>query len=586
MNRRVTMVVGWMSALCASVALAAELPPATAISPQDISAYRFYAGRNAGTNKLVDVTGQSFTRAAHVEVGTVQQPWDVQLLAGTTGPIAKGDVLLVSFWIRAVEGMREDGEARALAVLQKSGAPHTKYLYQQCNVGREWKQFQLPLVSKEAFAAGEASVGVMCGFGPQKLEVAAIELRNFGSKVKVESLPRTRFPYRGQEPQAAWRKEALERIEKIRKAELVVEVTDAAGKPAADATVRVRMVRHGFAFGSAVAADQILAQTPDAEKYRQTIQRLFNRVVMENDLKWGMWERNRERSIAGVDWLRSQGIEVRGHCLVWPSWRNTPRELQKLADQPEALRKRIDDHILDEAGAMKGKLVEWDVINEPFSEKDVMKVLGDEEMVRWFKLARQADAGPRLFLNDYPIMQSGPGAHIDHFERTIRFLIDKGAPIGGIGVQAHYGSNPAPPVQVLAGLDRFAKFNLPIAITEFDVNTTDEAMQADYVRDHTIACFSHPAVESILMWGFWEGRHWIPNAALYRKDWSVKPAGTAFEDLVLKQWWTDQTVKTDATGKAKLRGFLGDYEVQVVGGGGESQKVRIGRDGAAVRVKR
>jgi GH35 family endo-1,4-beta-xylanase len=357
----------------------------------------------------------------------------------------------------------------------------------------------------------------------------------------------------------------MERIEKYRKADLTLHVTDAAGKPVAGADVRVRMTRHAFGFGSAVTAEMILRDGPDAQRYRDEVVRLFNRAVMENDLKWGQWEQNRDRALEAIDWLRSKNIEVRGHNLVWPSAQYLPRDVMALKEDVAALRKRIDDHILDEATALAGKVVEWDVINEPYTNHALQDVLGNDEMIHWFKLARQADPTAVLFLNDYPILTGGSDPHFDAFEKTLHFLKDGGAPIGGIGVQGHYGATLPPPAQLLAGLDRLARLHLPIAITELDVDTADEDLQADYLRDHLIACFSHPSVSEIIMWGFWEGRHWKPVAAPYRKDWSKKPAAVAWEDLVLKQWWTDTTVKTDAGGRATVRAFQGDYEIMTPG---------------------
>lgn len=61
--------------------------------------------------------------------------------------------------------------------------------------------------------------------------------------------------------------------------------------------------------------------------------------------------------------------------------------------------------------------------------------------------------------------------------------------------------------------------------------------------------------------GFWAGRHWRPDAALWRKDWSIKPAGEAYRELVFRQWWTDEKLTTDDRGDAKVRGFLGGYRV-------------------------
>jgi hypothetical protein len=64
------------------------------------------------------------------------------------------------------------------------------------------------------------------------------------------------------------------------------------------------------------------------------------------------------------------------------------------------------------------------------------------------------------------------------------------------------------------------------------------------------------------MWGFWEGRHWRPEAALYRRDWSLKPAAKAWEDLVFGEWWTNVDASVDEHGRATVRGFKGDYEVR------------------------
>lgn len=111
-------------------------------------------------------------------------------------------------------------------------------------------------------------------------------------------------------------------------------------------------------------------------------------------------------------------------------------------------------------------------------------------------------------------------------------------------------------------------------ITKFDVrfgkkgkthrfNDMKLQLQADYTRDFMTAMFSHPAVEGIIMWGFWEGRHWFPSAALYRMDWSIKPNGQIWEDLVFKKWWTDIKCVTDRNGEYRTQGFLGDYEIEV-----------------------
>jgi endo-1,4-beta-xylanase len=572
---RLTAVL--LVALSALTTRAADLPPgAPAIDPAKLTV-------SGGDRQTVPVTGQPFAQAIRIAITkSSPNPWNAQLRAPTTIAVKKGDVLLLAFSLRAVETHAESGEVYANAIFERSAPPNNKALHVRCGAGRDWTPFSLPFVADADYAPGQAAAALHLGIGVQTLEVGDFRLVNYGTTVKLADLPRTKFSYAGRAPDAPWRKAAQERIEKHRKADLALHVTDATGRPLANADVRVRMTRHAFPFGSAVTAEMILREGPDAQRYRDEVVRLYNRVVMENDLKWGQWEQSRDRALKAIDWLRSKKIEVRGHNLVWPSAQFLPRDVLQLKNDPAALRKRIDDHITDEATALRGKVVEWDVINEPYTNHALQDVLGNDEMIRWFKLARRADPTATLFLNDYPILTGQSDPHFDGFLKTLNFLKDGGAPIGGIGVQGHYGETLPPPAQLLAGLDRLAKLNLPVAITELDVDTADEDLQADYLRDHMIACFSHPSVNEIIMWGFWEGRHWKPVAAPYRRDWSKKPAALAWEDLVFKQWWTDATVKTDANGRATLRGFLGDYEIMTPGA---TMVAKLPATGATVELR-
>jgi hypothetical protein len=54
---------------------------------------------------------------------------------------------------------------------------------------------------------------------------------------------------------------------------------------------------------------------------------------------------------------------------------------------------------------------------------------------------------------------------------------------------------------------------------------------------------------------------------LYRCDWSIKPNGQAWQDLVFKTWWTKTSGSSDAQGRYQTRGFLGRYEVAVTANG-------------------
>jgi uncharacterized protein (TIGR03437 family) len=303
------------------------------------------------------------------------------------------------------------------------------------------------------------------------------------------------------------------------------------------------------------------------------IRTLFNKAVLENDLKWPEYEQNRGRAATALDWLRSQGItDIRGHTLVWPNWQYLPSDAQSMRPYADALRGRVRGHITDEVSNIKGKVTEWDVLNEAVTNRSLQEVLGEAEMGEWFRLARAADSGVKLYINDYNILEAG-GSDIPQ-QRAYFELIQKiqamGAPLDGVGVQAHFDQNFTPPARLIEILNEFEKLGKLLQVTELDVDTPDEAAQAAYTRDFYTAVFSHPAVNSIMLWGFWEGRHWKPRAAMVRRDWTLKPSGEAWKDLVYREWWTDVSGKTGDDGTFRVRGFLGDYEVEIESNGGKT----------------
>jgi GH35 family endo-1,4-beta-xylanase len=576
------------------IALAARPVPEGGVlvtPPNAIATLGQTSGNAHGTLTRVAVEGQPFADAVRCEVkARPEHPWDVQFQFRTTRRVEKSDVLWARFFARTVAAPHtETGEGRVGVIFEKSGPPHDKSLNHGLDLGREWTEYFLPFKSLAAYDPGEAGSGFHLGLLVQTVEIAGFEVYAFGGAYDMGRLPRTRATYPGQAADAPWRAAAAARIERHRKADFAVNVTDAAGRPVAGATVAVAMKRHAFGWGSAVTAKNILRQDADGEKYRAAIEKNFTRVVFENDLKWPSWDNpaNRETILKAVDWLRARNIDVRGHCLVWPSWGNMPRDVAGLKGDPEKLRQRVERHIEGEVAALKGRLIDWDVINEPYTNHDLMDILGSGDMIGWFKLARQHDPAVNLYLNDYSILSAGglDAAHQDHFEKTLRFLKEGGAPITGLGMQAHFGSSPTPPERMLAILDRFAALGLSISITEHDIDTDDEQLQADFTRDFLTTAFSHPSVGALLAWGFWENSHWRPNGAYFRSDWSLKPAGQVWIGLVNQAWWTDETLETGAGGAVRTRGFLGDYEVTVTHGGKtKALPVRLTSSGARIDV--
>ena len=603
MTRRILLPVLFLLLALRAYADAPAPPGGTALLPVD-SLTAFLPAYHDDNARVVPVTAQPFARALSLTTPgpTPPFPWSVQYGARTVAPVKKGDTLFADFWMRAAR--TQTGYGRADVYFQDA-TTYNKSIYYSASATSGWKRIQVPFTAAQDEPAGQGFLGFGLGFTAQTVEIADVRVTNYGIGVKVSDLPTTRITYEGREPDAPWRKAAAARIERIRKGNLKVVVVDSAGRPMPGASVRVAMTRHAFGFATAVSTGVFLPNpdAPYSQDYRRRVSRLYNKVT-GNGVKWPEWEGTANGyngvtdqwyqfrpadTIAFARAARARGLSLRAQNLLWPAWGYLPNDVEKLKNDPAALRKRIHDHIAEEMTALKGLYSEWDVVNEPYSNHDLMDVLGDHAMVDWFNQAHALDPQARLFVNDNGIMESNgeDKAHADAYEKTIRYLLDQKAPLGGIGMEGHYSNVLTPPDTLLRFLDRFGRFGLPIETTEFDVNTTDEQVQADYLRDYLTTTFSHPAVSGFLMFGFWESDHWIPNAASWRKDWTIKPSGKVYEDLVFHRWWTNAQGRTDGAGIYRTRGFLGDYRITVSGGGRvKSVPARITKNGDGISIVR
>jgi GH35 family endo-1,4-beta-xylanase len=524
------------------------------------------------TVSQVSVADQPFTKALSCKTGTnINNFWDAQILFPSVGGIAVNDVILVSFFARTTSTIQESGEG-AVTVIIEHKTTYEKEISHKLLIGSEWKQYFASVKSKSTWSTSDVRYALFTGYGSQTIEVADVQFINYKNQLKLEDLPVSEITYPGQAMDAEWRVPANERIEQIRKGTVDVVVYDEQGELVKDAEVSIEMVKHQFGFGTAIPANVFINNSV----FRNKVYELFNEVVFENDLKWGMFISNSKANInRSLDSLKAHGIPVRGHNVIWPSWKFTPTFLKSYESNPVALRREIDKRIDEVTKFASGRLNDWDVINEPYSEHDVMDILGNEVMADWFKRVRNNDREVKLYLNDYSIL-SGGGANTkkqDSYYNLVKYIEEKGGEVNGIGFQGHFGSELTSIPKVYSILDRFAELGKEIKITEHDINVTQREVQAEYTRDFLTICFSHESVKSFLFWGFWANSHWLPEGALFDPEWNIRPHGEMYKDLVFNQWWTKKTEsKTDSLGKASFEGFLGDYQYTIKSG----DKVRTG----------
>lgn len=561
----------------------------------------------------VAVEEMPFSKSLQVDLRTKpKDASDLQLIVPVTQPCQKGDSLLLSFWVRRPKSAGEPGPA---TIYLQEGAEKERYEF-KFSPFRQWEQHVRPFPAPSDFSDDGAILSLHVGGAGPVIEVADLRLVNYGAERKLSDLPKSKVTYKGREADATWRKEAQARIEKIRMAELVVEVVDAEGLPVPDAEVKVEMQRHAFRFGNTVDAHILGANEEDfpyvkvrkgqsyvttwedAQRYREVVKRYFNAVTFESELRPNSWKRLTEGKAphqkgyqlltqSAIPWLQENEIDIRGHYLSWGAMDFNAIEAVYVGN-PEGHRKWLWAHMADILPKTEGMVTEWDTINHIVAwgnhtyEKEYggLEILG-EIMAE----ARRLAPNTTHAINEGKILPDGYKR--EPYKRVIRALNEQGQAPDTVGFMAHFGlTSLTPPEELLAVYDDFAKIAPSLQLSEFDVEAgDDEELQADYYRDILLATFSHPNFHSIVQWGFWANAHWKPYAALWREDWTLKPAGEVFVDLVTKQWWTNETLQSDGKGIASVRGFLGDYQVSVVHEGETTTgDVTLDRNGGGIRI--
>jgi endo-1,4-beta-xylanase len=331
-------------------------------------------------------------------------------------------------------------------------------------------------------------------------------------------------------------------------------------------SLRALAARVGLRVGTAVIPFDL-----DTPAYRDIAGSQFSVVTPGNEMKWQVVEPTQGTyDWSGGDRLVSfaeqHGQLVRGHTLLWhnqlPTWLTTGVANGTISNAE--LRDLLRKHITDEVTHFKGKIWQWDVANEFFTDSNPSMInpndfwvshLGAGIIADAFRWAHAADPHALLFYNDYNIAgEDGTNAKSDAVYAWLQQMLAQGVPINGVGDQGHLDTQYGFPTKMTQDLQRFASLGLKVAITEADVRTFVDSPATQVPTDH-LATFAQPyefsqmlkaclAVRqciSFTVWGFGDADSWVPGfftgegyATLYDVNLQPKPAFTDLQqDLEL-----------------------------------------------------
>jgi endo-1,4-beta-xylanase len=312
-------------------------------------------------------------------------------------------------------------------------------------------------------------------------------------------------------------------------------------------------------------------------EYGRVLAREFNSLTPFVEMKWGTIHPEPRRydfvqADELVNFATAHGMRVRGHTLVYGHVVDPPNpKYLSEAAEPAALGAMMADHVRTVAGRYRGRVSAWDVVNEPLrpfgdplksgglSDNVFTKTLGPGYIGEALRLAREADPGAQLFINDFGVLEAGPKQ--DRYFRLVKDLRETGAPLDAVGFQAHMVPLLGPPPsseEIASTLRRFAALGVKVEITELNVFTrtrlhlltlgftydaaTELQRQAAVYAAVTRACLSVPACQGVTVWTFTDRyqttienlTHIDDIPLIFDRDYGPKPAAFALREALTR----------------------------------------------------
>ena len=423
-----------------------------------------------------------------------------------------------------------------------------------------------------------------------------------------------------------------ENIEKHRKAEGIVTVTDANGNPLSGVTVKLTHKKHECKFGANLFMLDELETLEKNDQYKKLFADVFTMATLP--FYWDSTEPHRGHLRYSknsspmyrrppidlcIEFCEQNGIEPREHALAYdhffPQW--------IWGEDTETVKNELERRYQEISSRYAHKIHTIEVTNEMNWEEGRTGFYADPSFIKWC-----FDTADTYFPNNQLVVNDGlsecwldRGRTTDKYYAYIENTLLKGSRIDAIGMQFHAWTSGDMieteyartnkmlynPEAILKRLDLYASFGKPLQITEITLSAAgpepeNEQIQAELLEGLYSTWFAHPNVEQIIYWNLVDGYAYVASddpevigrsqgdmtngenrfyGGLLRFDMSPKPAYYALKDLIQKKWHTELETVTDSNGQIRFSGFVGEYELQL---DGATQNIHLSKQNTHITV--
>ena len=312
----------------------------------------------------------------------------------------------------------------------------------------------------------------------------------------------------------------------------------------------------GKIFGTCINSQWFYGQT--GSTYDNILKNEFAMVVAENEMKVDAIEpsQNNFNFTNGdklVNFAESNNMKVRGHTLVWHA--QLPGWMGNWSGSRDGLISAMKNHITKTMTHFKGKVAEWDVVNEACDDSGNglrrsvwTNKIGNDFIDIAFQTAREADPDALLYYNDYNIEDMSAKSNTAY--NMIKSMKERGIPIDGVGFQCHFinGMSSQQLADIEKNVKRYADLGLKVSFTETDIRIPTSGdqnaafrTQASNYKSLMQICLRNSNVTTFMIWGFTDKYSWVPgtfpgtdNPLIYDKNLSPKPAYTALKEALME----------------------------------------------------